>query len=639
MSSTSKTITESGLFKQLTLLDNLPGMAYRCRNEPDWPMLYVSEGCTELTGYSAEALLGGEPSWGDLVHPEDREGVWQSVQEALQSGTRFEVQYRLATRDKRYKWVWERGGALESNEHGMLIEGFITDITPLREKEFELERSKAFATAIVETAAEGIVLLDAKFRIESLNKAATQMFGIANHVAVRKNVKSFLSGADYAVLNSDVAQYRESGTAELFNGGRDITGKRADGSEFPIHLHLRELRLEPEHYYTALIRDISEYKARENEIQRQNERLNATVEFSPIGIAMADTNLRIVATNAAFANMLGYDVEELVGLRFAEFTHPDDIENTEKAASSSLGGGPGHYSIRKRYLHKDGHIVHAMLHVAVGYDSTGNAAFVIGNVEDLTEHLRIESQLRDQQEQLMRLDRLSTLGEMMAGVAHEINQPLTAISTYAQSGIRFMDSKNPKPDRLREALTKLSDQARRAGSVVERIRELGRQEVSTNQLVRTDHLIEQIEELAVIDARARGARIRLDLDANAPSIWCDPIQIQQVILNLVRNSVDSMEAGDFCNGDEIVLRTSTDADEVTTIAVIDCGSGVSEAAAADLFRPFSTHKRSGLGLGLSISRSIVTAHGGQLDYYNNPVTGATFYLTLPPVPGDRIHES
>lgn len=634
MGRTGNTLSESGLYEQLSLLDNLPGMAYRCRNEPDWRMQFVSQGSTELSGYSPEALLNGRPNWGDLIHPEDRKTVWQSVQEALQSGARFEVQYRIVTRDKRYKWVWERGCAKESIKDGMLIEGFIADITPLRDKELELERANAFATAIVESAAEGIMSIDEKFRIESLNKAAAQMLGVASDIAVGKSISDFLSDSDHAVLEGDAEQYRKSGTPKLFNGGRDVTGRRANGSEFPMHLHVRELELEREHCYTVLIRDIAEQRAREDEIQRQNERLNATVEFSPLGIITVDKNLLIVAANRAIAKILGYDVKDLIGHRFSDFYHPDEIDDGEKAVSSSLAGGPDHYSIHRRYMHKDGHIVHAAVSVAVGHGRNGKPEFVVSNIEDLTERLGVEAQVRDQQEQLTRLDRLSTLGEMMAGVAHEINQPLTAISTYAQSGLRFMDPRNPKPDRLKEALTKLSDQARRAGAVVERIRELGRQEVSNDQLIRTERLIKQIEELATIDARARGARIRLDLDQNLPSVWCDPIQIQQVILNLIRNAVDSMEASDFCNGDEVVLRASADEDGTTTISVNDCGAGVSEAAAADLFQPFSTHKHTGMGLGLSISRSIVTEHGGELDYHNNPVSGATFYLTLPKASGE-----
>ena len=638
MSRTNGIITASGLQEQMTLLDSLPGMAYRCRNAKNWSMLFVSEGCTELSGYAPEALLGGRPHWGDFIHPEDREAVWQSVQEAIERGKRFELQYRLITRDKQHRWVWERGRALESEEYGTAIEGFVTDITPLRQKELELERSRAFATAIVEGAAEGIVLVDARFQIESLNQAASLMFGIASSAAGGSDIRDLLPTADRAEFESGARKHRESESSDLFNGGLEMNGRRADGSEFPIHLNVRELRFEQEYRYAAFIRDISEQRAKTEKIRQQHEQLHATVESSPIGITMADKELRLIAVNAAFANMLGYDAKALIGRRPSEFTHPDDIDDTDGAAIASFASGSDHYSIGKRYLHRDGHIVHATLNVAVGHDSDGNAAFLVANIEDQTERLGIETQLREQQDQLMRLDRLSMLGEMMAGVAHEINQPLTAISTYAQSGLRFMDPRNPKPDRLREALTKLSEQARRAGAVVDRIRDLARQDVTKNELLSINHLIKKVEDLAIVDSRARGVKIRLDLGENLPPVWCDLIQIQQVILNLIRNSVDSMEASDFCNCNEVILRTSTAEDGSVMISVIDCGAGVSEEAAADIFQPFSTHKRSGLGLGLSISRSIVTAHGGQLDYHNNPSAGATFFLTLPQSPGDITHE-
>lgn len=639
MSISNGAVMGSVLSEHLSLLDNLPGMVYQCRNAPDWPMLFVSKGSTELCGYSSDALLAGRPSWLDLIHLQDQKAVWQSVQDAVQHKTQFEIVYRLIARDKRCKWVWERGSALNSDEHGVIIEGFVTDITLLREKGIELERAKAYATAIVESADEGVILIDSKFQIESLNKAATRMFGIAGDTEAVKNFSNFVSVADFAILKREVEHFHQSETSDLFNGEWDATGRRIDGLGFPMHLHVRELELEHERRYVALVRDISERSTKELEIQRQNEQLNATITFSPIGIYTADKELRIIGANFALADMLGYREQDLIGRRFTDFTQTDDVDAAEKAVQHSLESGPGHYSARRRFLHKDGHIVHTRVNVAVGHDSKGNPEFVVANVEDLTEHLAAEAKVRDQQDQLARLDRLSTLGEMMTGIAHEINQPLTAISTYAQSGLRFMDPKNPKPGRLKEALSKLSDQARRAGTVVERIRELGRQETSDYQLVRADHLIEQIEDLAVIDAGSRGARIQLDLNGSLPPVWCDPIQIQQVILNLIRNAIDSMEDCKFCNGDEILLRTSIDEDGMTTIAVIDCGTGVSEEVATDLFRPFSTHKRSGLGLGLSISRSIMTAHGGQLDYYNNPTAGATFYLTLSQAPGDSIHES
>lgn len=633
-----RVISASGIHEQLTLLDNLPGMAYRRRNAPDWPMLLVTEGSIELTGYSPDALLGGRPQWRDLIHPEDRETVWRLVQDAVENERRFEIQYRLATRDKQYKWVWERGSTLNAGEQGILIEGFVTDISPLREKELELERSEAFAAAIVEGAAEGIALINADYRVEALNKAAAQMFGMSSADAIGTGIRDLVSRKSYADLLGEFRKYRASGHADLFDGGLEITGRRADSSEFPMQLNVMELSVECEHRYTVLIRDVSEQREKAEQIRQQNEWLNATVEYSPIGIIMADKDLRLVAVNSAFAGMLGYDVDTLIGRRISELTHPDDIEETETAASTSFGDGPDHYSYRKRYLHRDGHIVHAAVNIAVAHDRQGNAEFVVANVEDQTQRLDAESKLREQQDQLTRLERLSTLGEMMAGVAHEINQPLTAISTYAQSGLRFMDPKNPKPDRLRDALTKLSDQARRAGTVVERIRELARQDVSNNELLDVNRLIQQVCDLAAVDARPRGADTRLNLGQDLPLVWGDAIQIQQVLLNLIRNSIDSMEAATFSNGNEVVLRTSTTEDGMIVIAVVDCGLGVSEEAAADLFQPFSTHKRAGLGLGLSISRSIVTAHGGQLDYHNNPEAGATFVLTLPQASGDIIRE-
>ena len=639
MSNAKKAISASGVHKQLTLLDSFPGMAYRCRNTPDWPMLFVSEGSIELTGYGPDELLGGRPHWGDLVHPEDRDTVWQCVQQAIQNGERFEVQYRLATKDKQYKYVWERGSAWDAGEQGTLIEGFITDISPLREKELELERSKEFAAAIIDGAAEGIALVDANCRIESLNRAAARMFRIRSDDATGRHIRDLVSPKDFAKLVHQFRLFKASADSELFNDGLEIDGQRVDGSMFPVHLSVRELNLEHGRRYTALIRDISEQKASEEQIRRQNERLNATVEYSPIGISMADMDLRIIAANSAFANMLGYETAELVGRKFTEFTHPDDMEISEKVAGTSPGTASDHYSIQKRYLHKDGHTVHAVLNVAVGHDSLGNPEFIVANIEDQTKRLTVEAQLREQQDQLTRLDRLSTLGEMMAGIAHEINQPLTAISTYAQSGLRFMDPQNPKPARLQDALVKLSDQARRAGAVVERIRELARQDVSRNELVNVNVLLKQVNELATVDARARGARISLDFAESPPPIWGDPIQLQQVVLNLIRNAIDSMETGAFCNGNELILRTSIDDDGLVVMAVVDRGTGVSEEAAADLFQAFSTHKRKGMGLGLSISRSIVTAHGGQLDYYNHRESGATFFVTLPQASGDMVGET
>lgn len=626
-----------GIVDPLTLLDGLPGMAYRRKNSPEWPMQHVSGGAAALCGYGPQALLAGQPHWGDLIHPEDRGLIWQSVQEALAQGTRFEIKYRLVTRDKRYKWVWERGKSVGSNGQNQLIEGFITDISPLRQKELELERSIAFSNAIVDGAAEGIALIDNSFCIESLNKAAEAMFEVESSAVVGNHVRDLFSSANFELLESEFTQVSESGGARLFSSGVEVIGRRASGSFFPMHINVREITFEGGRSYTAIIRDVTEQKAREEEILRQNERLKATIEFSPLGICMIDKALRITAANPALANMLGFDEQNMIGSRFPDFYHPEDIDEAEQALIEILSGRSSHYSNQSRYMHKDGYTVPVAISVAVGHDSAGNPEFAVVNVHDLTVRQEAQARIQELQEQITRLDRLSLLGETMAGVAHEINQPLTAISSYAQAGLRFLDPQNPKPERLKEAFTKLSEQVRRAGAIVERMRGLARRQVSASELVNSNDLLVQVEELAVADTRARGARIRLELQEGLPSVWCDPVQIQQVVLNLIRNAVDAMRSNEFQQGNEIVLRTSITDDGAIKISVTDYGTGVSSEVAKRLFRPFSTDSH--IGLGLSICRSIVTAHGGQLDYYNNPHLGATFFLTLPQPSGDIEYES
>jgi two-component system sensor kinase FixL len=251
-----------------------------------------------------------------------------------------------------------------------------------------------------------------------------------------------------------------------------------------------------------------------------------------------------------------------------------------------------------------------------------------GIVRDLTEQHASRQTLAEQRERLAHVGRLSTMGEMTASIAHEINQPLTAISMYAQAGLKLLEHQGD-PAKLKEALEKLNVQALRAGAVIERIQRFARAQDGVREQVDINALLIDLLKLAESDARLHDIQIELELDDQLPVLLVDPIQIQQVALNLIRNAIDAMTEIGCPHGRNIVMRSRRTPDGQIEVAVRDLGPGVADSQVDLLFTPFHTTKHDGMGMGLSICRSIISEHGGALSYFNNEGPGATFFFRLP----------
>lgn len=238
------------------------------------------------------------------------------------------------------------------------------------------------------------------------------------------------------------------------------------------------------------------------------------------------------------------------------------------------------------------------------------------------------------QQQMAQADRLNTLGEMASGIAHEINQPLTAISLFAQAGKRLLDGANYAQMPL--IFDKLSEHVQRTGAIIEQMQTMTRCHASTREVVDCNTLVAVVARLAAVEARICNIRIRLLLATELLPVYIDSVQIQQVALNLLRNGMEAMRLVECQYGDTISIRTRRRNDGNIEVAIIDTGCGVSAAAADNLFAPFSTTKEIGTGLGLSIGQAIIGAHGGQIHCRNNAAAGVTFFFTLPAVtPGDQ----
>jgi len=247
--------------------------------------------------------------------------------------------------------------------------------------------------------------------------------------------------------------------------------------------------------------------------------------------------------------------------------------------------------------------------------------------ERLDAEKKLDEKENELRSRLTHLTRIGVVGEMASSIAHEVNQPLTAVATYAQACRRMIAAGLAEEGEVLEALDRISAEAMRAGDIVHRLKALVRKHESQRTDVDVNDLVRDIERLASVDARLHDTILRLDLAPGLPSAVADGIQVQQVLLNLIRNAIDAME-GVETRQREVVVRSEEGEGDIR-VSVSDNGCGISEALNSELFQPFFTTKKEGLGVGLSISRSIVESHGGRMWYMRNPGGGTTFFFTLP----------
>ena len=570
-----------------------------------------------LTGLSNESLRG----WLEAVHLDDRVRIGKAWAEFELTALMFDEAFRVGGASLR--WISVR--IAPEYEHGVIIGyiGTISDITTQHLLEDARIRSDAQSRAVVDNAVDAIATIDANGIVLSFNRAATRVFGYAPEEVVGLNISMLMAAEHRHGHDGYIARYLTTGEARIIGVGRELEALRKDGSTLPIHLAVSEVIVEGQRTFTGIMRDISFERSGKEEIRRQNERLSVTVRNAPMGIVTYRFGETFASTNRAFESMIGHSNAELQTQDLASLTHPDDRAELKRLTDDARRGRVEQFSLRLRLLKKAGVPVHVVAHNAITHDQHGTPDLIIAQVEDLTAEIQALEAERLHQDRLTHVARLSTLGEMTAGIAHEINQPLTAISMYAQSSVRMLDAGIPKPERLREALEKLSAQSLRAGAVIDRVQRLVRKQQSMFEEVRINDLIGDILRLAESDARVNDTQISLDLAQDLSIVNADPIQIQQVLLNLIRNGIDAMR-GIGCRHGSLITIATRALDDAIEVSVSDRGTGVAPELTDTIFTPFTTTKSNGMGIGLMMCRSIIEAHGGQLNYQNNPDHGATF---------------
>ncbi|MGQ0681138.1 sensor protein FixL [Bradyrhizobium sp.] len=469
-----------------------------------------SENAGKLFGTSGAHTAGYE-AFLELLDPLDRERIRRAIAHAVDSGARLDIAFSIVTRPAGRHWIRLRAGVVRAEDgQPRHLSGLALDIDEQKQVEEALRTRETHLRSILETIPDAMIVIDSRGIMEFFSNAAERQFGYTAGEAIGQNVSILMPEPDSTHHDAYLERYRVTGDRRIIGIGRIVTGKRKDGTTFPMHLSVGETR-------------------------------------------------------------------------------------------------------------------------------SGGETFFTGFVRDLTEQQQTQHRLQELQSELVHISRLSAMGEMASALAHELNQPLAAISNYMRGSRRLLAaSTDPNRDKIESAMDRAAEQAMRAGQIIRRLRDFVARGESEKRVESIAKMIEESGALGLTGAREQGVSLQFELDRKHDLVLVDRVQIQQVLVNLFRNALEAMAASPRRR---LVATTRPVADEMIEIAVADSGTGFADGVESNLFQTFFTTKETGMGVGLSISRSIIEAHGGKMWAENNPSGGATFRFTLPAAPNESLTDA
>lgn len=589
---------------------------------PDKGWIEVNDRLCEILGYSREDLTS--TTWAAITHPDDLDKDIRQYERVLAGETNG---YSL---EKRF--VQPDGNVIEasidvnclrhSDGRVNYFVAMVQDITELREAVRATTESNTRLQMILNTALDYITVLSLDGTIQYINRVAT---GRTVEEVIGSSVFDYIAPADHATMRTAMATVIE--TKEPYQFESETIG--ADGSREWYSCHIGPHIIDGEvKSLTSCTIDITDHKLAELALEQSQERLDLALRGTSDGLWDWWLDTGEGYWSPRYLEMLGYDEDELVATfeNFQALVHPDEVSVVTDAAMKHINENVP-FDVEYRLRTKSGEYRWFQARGKAMRNENGEPYRMTGSIRDITDRVTAEDQLRLHQEQLAHVARITTMGEMATGIAHELNQPLAAIASYSHAAKLNAENNVENKAQFVNLLEKVKDQAIRAGDIVRRLRSFVNKTGSQHVPTDLNELVDDVIMLVEPDIRETRTRLDLNLDESSPCVLVDKIQIQQVLVNLIRNALDAMQDTPVEHR-SVLISTRVIDHEVAEVTVCDAGEGLSDDEARQVFDTFYSTKQEGMGMGLAISRSIVEAHEGQLWAKPNAGAGVTFGFTI-----------
>ncbi len=613
------------------LVEHLPAVTYMAPvNDPGAPT-YLSPQIRRLLGHDPESIYSDPVLWRSLILPEDRERLERAWASRSELGRPCVNEYRMTVAGGRIVWCRDYSVLVQIGRGPAFRQGVILDVTAEKAAEAALTESEERYRTTFEQAAVGIANVGSDGRFLRANRKLCDILGYGREELLKLRFQDITHADD---VDRDVAQMNVllSGSNDTYTMEKRYV--RRDGSIMWAKLTCALVRMPrgASPRFVSIVEDITERKRAEAARRESEAKFRTLAETLSAGMFIFQ-GTRIKYANPAAEKITGYKRAELCEQEFWMNAHPDFRELIRQRGLARQRGEAVPTRYEAPIITKDGQTRWLDLSAAMlVYE--GKPAVLVTAL-DITDRKAAEEKMWRHQAQLAHVDRLKTLGELAAGLAHELNQPLSAITNYVSGSLRRIQTGSLDTPMLVEVLKAVGEQGRRAAEIIRRVRRFVRPEPVKWEIDDLNRIVrEAVSFFDPIATRTKVA-VQVDLEASELPVGADAIQIEQVVLNLLLNSAEAIgdNDGDRC----IHLRTRV-LDQEAIVSVSDTGCGVSQATAERIFDPFYTTKGRGMGIGLSISRSIIEDHGGRLWMEAAQTAGVTFLFSLPIAEGALAHE-